>query len=259
MEEIKYLHSITPNYTYSSQGQEKLRETGWSSYKWRNYDAAMGRFFNVDPLSEKYAYQSHFNFAENRVVDGRELEGLEWASTHYYSLNGSQRIENKVRLKVENNSSLLQKDAVSLVNTIVANAEKTFTGTTNDVSITTKFESVQYVNKLKEGDYGIKLVDKVEGGSSPMTAGLAIVGDSQSNIMQVHTIFASNEPAVGVHEMGHSVGMNHESDPKNLMDKQPTEYNVTNEQLETMKQNIPTKVKIETNEKQFVTPLFNID
>ena len=37
----------------------------------------MGRFFNVDPLSEKYAYQSHYNFSENRVVDGRELEGLE--------------------------------------------------------------------------------------------------------------------------------------------------------------------------------------
>jgi hypothetical protein len=32
---------------------------------------------NIDPLSEKYAYQSHYNFSENRVVDGRELEGLE--------------------------------------------------------------------------------------------------------------------------------------------------------------------------------------
>ncbi len=37
----------------------------------------MGRFFNIDPLSEKYAYQSHYNFSENRVVDARQLEGLE--------------------------------------------------------------------------------------------------------------------------------------------------------------------------------------
>jgi len=37
----------------------------------------IGRFFNIDPLSEKYAYQSHYNFSENRVIDGRELEGLE--------------------------------------------------------------------------------------------------------------------------------------------------------------------------------------
>ena len=41
----------------------------------------VGRFFNIDPLSEKYSYQSHYNFSENRVVDGRELEGLEWVSS----------------------------------------------------------------------------------------------------------------------------------------------------------------------------------
>ena len=32
---------------------------------------------NIDPLSEKYSYQSHYNFSENRVIDARELEGLE--------------------------------------------------------------------------------------------------------------------------------------------------------------------------------------
>lgn len=37
----------------------------------------IGRFFNPDPLSEQYTYQSHYNFSENRVVDGFELEGLE--------------------------------------------------------------------------------------------------------------------------------------------------------------------------------------
>ncbi len=37
----------------------------------------MGRFFNIDPLSEKYAYQSHYNFSENKVVSHVELEGLE--------------------------------------------------------------------------------------------------------------------------------------------------------------------------------------
>jgi hypothetical protein len=47
------------------------------SFKWRNYDPAIGRFFNIDPLSEKYAYQSHYNFSENAVVNARELEGLE--------------------------------------------------------------------------------------------------------------------------------------------------------------------------------------
>ena len=69
--------SITPSYRYGFQKQEKQEETGWSSFKWRNYDPSIGRFFNVDPLSEKYDYQSHYNFSENRVVDAKELEGLE--------------------------------------------------------------------------------------------------------------------------------------------------------------------------------------
>jgi len=67
-----------PSYTYGFQGQEKQKETGWSSFKWRNSIPELGRFFNADPLSEKYEYQSHYNFSENRVIDGIELEGLEW-------------------------------------------------------------------------------------------------------------------------------------------------------------------------------------
>ncbi|WP_276963303.1 RHS repeat-associated core domain-containing protein, partial [Chryseobacterium sp.] len=74
------LHNYTATtqnaYQYKYQGQE-LQETGFYSFKWRNYMPDVGRFFNIDPLSEKYAYQSHYNFSENRVVDARELEGLE--------------------------------------------------------------------------------------------------------------------------------------------------------------------------------------
>ncbi|MFN1218824.1 RHS repeat-associated core domain-containing protein [Chryseobacterium kwangjuense] len=75
--ELNIGYSISPNYAYSTQGQERQRDTGWSSFKWRNYDPAMARFFNVDPLSEKYAYQSHYNFSENKVIAYMELEGLE--------------------------------------------------------------------------------------------------------------------------------------------------------------------------------------
>ena len=32
---------------------------------------------SIDPLAEKYAYNGTYNFSENRVIDGRELEGLE--------------------------------------------------------------------------------------------------------------------------------------------------------------------------------------
>ena len=36
----------------------------------------------VDPLSEKFPFQSHYVFSANRVIDGRELEGLEVLLLH---------------------------------------------------------------------------------------------------------------------------------------------------------------------------------
>ncbi|MDO5614812.1 MAG: DUF6443 domain-containing protein [Cruoricaptor ignavus] len=64
-------------YNYKYQSQE-LQETGFYSFKWRNYMPDVGRFFNVDPLAEEFPYNGVYNFSENRVVDGIELEGLEW-------------------------------------------------------------------------------------------------------------------------------------------------------------------------------------
>ncbi|RSC92064.1 DUF6443 domain-containing protein [Tenacibaculum singaporense] len=58
----------------------------WNSFKWRNYDASLARFHNIDPLAEDYNYQSPYNFSENRVIDGIELEGLEHLSIHIYDV-----------------------------------------------------------------------------------------------------------------------------------------------------------------------------
>lgn len=76
-ENIVPVNSITQNYRRSTQGQEKQEDTKWSSFKWRNYDPTIGRFFNVDPLAESYPTWSTYAFSGNRVVDSRELEGLE--------------------------------------------------------------------------------------------------------------------------------------------------------------------------------------
>ena len=67
----------------------------------------IGRFFNIDPLSEKYAYQSHYNFSENRVVDGVELEGLEWE-------NFRSKFKSHSELKVKSPSSSAEKQSYSV-------------------------------------------------------------------------------------------------------------------------------------------------
>ncbi|SHL80006.1 DUF6443 domain-containing protein [Chryseobacterium polytrichastri] len=84
-------YTQTPNYTYGFQGQEKQKETGWSSFKWRNSIPELGRFFNVDPLAEKMPSWSPYAFCFNNPVkytdpDGREpwppangTEGQTWS------------------------------------------------------------------------------------------------------------------------------------------------------------------------------------
>jgi len=71
-------------YKYKFQGQERQDELGlnWDSFKWRNYDYAIGRFMNIDPLTEEYHTWSPYVFSGNRVIDARELEGLEPHSVH---------------------------------------------------------------------------------------------------------------------------------------------------------------------------------
>jgi RHS repeat-associated protein len=65
------------------QGQEHVDDLGlnWDSFKWRNHQPDIGRFFNIDPLASKYVYNSPYAFSENRVINGRELEGLEWVNS----------------------------------------------------------------------------------------------------------------------------------------------------------------------------------
>ncbi|GAB4261076.1 MAG: hypothetical protein Kow0079_17770 [Vicingaceae bacterium] len=69
-------------YRYGFQGQERDDEIKGEgnalNYKFRMYDPRLGRFFAVDPLFAKYPWNSTYAFSENRVINGIELEGLEW-------------------------------------------------------------------------------------------------------------------------------------------------------------------------------------
>ncbi|OWP79660.1 hypothetical protein BWK62_00010 [Flavobacterium oreochromis] len=78
-------HGYSKDYRYGFQGQEKddqIKGEGNSlNYTFRMHDPRVGRFFAVDPLTAKYPHNSPYAFSENRVMDGIELEGLEYLST----------------------------------------------------------------------------------------------------------------------------------------------------------------------------------
>jgi RHS repeat-associated protein len=76
--------SISNGYRYGFQSQEQdneLKGEGNSlNYTYRMHDSRIGRFFAVDPLANKFSWNSPYAFSENRVMDGIELEGLEFVN-----------------------------------------------------------------------------------------------------------------------------------------------------------------------------------
>jgi hypothetical protein len=69
-------------YRYGFQNQEMDDEIAGEgnslNYAFRMHDPRLGRFFAVDPLSDKFPWNSSYAFSENRLLDGVELEGLEF-------------------------------------------------------------------------------------------------------------------------------------------------------------------------------------
>jgi len=74
-----YQRENSVDQKYKFQGQEHIDDLGlnWDSFKWRNHQPDIGRFFNIDPLAEKYVHNSPYAFSENKVTSHVELEGLE--------------------------------------------------------------------------------------------------------------------------------------------------------------------------------------
>ena len=89
MEHKGYNGSIygVKNNLKTFQDQEFTEDLELNIHEWRYRisDPSIGRFWQSDPLGDKYRFNSPYAFAENRVINGLELEGLEYAS---YSYNG---------------------------------------------------------------------------------------------------------------------------------------------------------------------------
>jgi RHS repeat-associated protein len=72
-------------YRFAFQGQEKDNDIYGSvgtsyAFEYRMHDSRIGRFLSIDPLAFKYPWNSPYAFAENKVIQFIELEGLETAT-----------------------------------------------------------------------------------------------------------------------------------------------------------------------------------
>ncbi|MEN7550559.1 RHS repeat-associated core domain-containing protein [Rapidithrix thailandica] len=77
------------NYRYGFNGKENDKDFGHQhliqDYGFRLYNPEIGKFLSVDPLTSSYPWNSTYAFAENRVIDGIDLDGTEWESKHKWT------------------------------------------------------------------------------------------------------------------------------------------------------------------------------
>jgi RHS repeat-associated protein len=103
---------------YQSQTRIEDLGLGWDAFKWRNYQPDLGRFFNIDPLANSYAYSSPYGFSENDVVSSIELEGLERFKHTNYSPAQSRELVKQLKLFNEKANDYFDKQRIDAIDEI---------------------------------------------------------------------------------------------------------------------------------------------
>ncbi len=210
---------------YEYQGQEHQTELGlnWSSFKYRNYDYAIGRFMSVDPLAEKFPYNSTYAFQENKMGLGRELEGLELkldriskdGKTYYFTY----------KVKPVNNSGMLNdKQFNNLINKRKDFVMKVFSGKVKhgkklvlkvvfdkDATISWKYSSVVTSKTdeeiiMKQGE--ATEIGNIKNNETELGVYTVMKTDEEGNVnYNDETVNKMTE--TGSHEDGHVMGLQH--------------------------------------------------
>jgi RHS repeat-associated protein len=179
---------LAEDFRMGFQGQEvdnEVKGDGNSvNYKYRMHDPRLGRFFAVDPLAKDYPWNSPYAFSENRVVDGVELEGLEYQNSTGNALawaaEGFRRIgqafgsifSSSAKGSVEQHRPLLKTPNVSAdlywgySISVSTNLEDFFANRSTDLGEIFKIEQKLYSGGKVKIDFGVVTYEnKKEGGT----------------------------------------------------------------------------------------------
>jgi hypothetical protein len=186
---------------------------------------------SIDKLAEDYVYNSPYAFAENRVVDGREMEGLEWTSST--SSDGKTVTLNLNVNPVNNTGGILTNEQVAGLANDRARMLSCSVGGTNSAGQIVNVTVTQSTEATMKWEYTNSII--TEDGSSIFARGYTDeIGNTQSNRTQINIANPANvkyddkgmpliddkeskrnTAQVGLHEDLHVLGGRHENDKQN--------------------------------------------
>jgi RHS repeat-associated protein len=237
----------TDNYRFGFNGKEKDDETGTQDYGLRIYNPSLGRFLSIDPLEKKFAWNSPYSFAENRVVDGVDLEGKEWIRTvtvkkrlfrpdiTIISYTVIAKVVDKTNLAGQGKSAITQEELNKILSLTSTEMAATMNNANKTKNLKYQFKilgTLVNADEVKPTDFVINLLqgpDKfrskiMEGETNTTKGGNTLVGETQINTINLNICYRfEGEMIVGVrnemdlddvittlkHELGHTAGLYH--------------------------------------------------
>lgn len=226
-------------YRYAFNGQEKDGETGFTEFEFRQYDGRVSRFLSLDPIAAQYPWNSPYAFAENRVIDGVDLEGREWRRrTEFDESTGRPVIvlSFHINVYINPNTELTNEEATQIMDQAVAAFSETFyndecVGVIYRGELTYTFSSERQYNDQSIGVHGFNLdkqVTTILQAKKPngekyfeyrqvygRTAGPHNAQSSTVSAISVYTLDGSNRRNFSeivrtiLHEAGHTGGLEH--------------------------------------------------
>ena len=113
---IGSLSGNSEGYRYGFNGKEKDDQGEWGmthyDYGFRIYNPGLARFLSVDPLAKEYPSWSPYPFAMNRVIDGIDLDGLEFVQRSCLRFEYAPKLD--IPVKVAFNMKNLHEEYTSL-------------------------------------------------------------------------------------------------------------------------------------------------
>jgi len=241
-------------YRYGFQGQEMDNDIygrgNALAFEYRIHAPRLGRFLSIDPLKDDYPHNSTYAFSENRIVDGRDLEGKEWDVA---TKDGHTQFT--LTMKVVNESDIVQDDKIveDIMDKLKSHFKETFSqveGYSGEMKLiyaghinymtNDQIDDLYYneasetiILRLRDGmsrrelqmtDIGPALKELFTGGST--TVSEPGEGNTQSGLINLYiTIDGASLPSnklgrTGSHEAGHKGGLPHIWEDENLTEEQ---------------------------------------
>ena len=211
-------------YKYNGKELDTKNGLNWYDYGARMYDPALGRFTTVDPSSESYYNSSPYAYCGNEPVGRVDPDGKDWRiQTYYNKETGKMEYKITVRAVLINNSSNQELDMKGLTEKIVNQVNDAYTTSGDNFTSTMNLQlrTVSSVDDIKDYEHVFQIVDQDQ---LTKKKGSVVMAETYMNSLDIRvgTNAVSNmqnndDNRTFAHELGHSGGLEHTMDAKNLM------------------------------------------